>query len=160
MVKIEKLINKRKISKIKEFELERYKNFLESSYKNNFRHSKANIATFPRWNIISGYYAMHDITKLFLAVKFKIKIEKEVHATTIDAFKELTKNNELLELINFGYKEFLSLVQDLEEAKKERIKIQYYTNTRYLYEEYKRRAEEFFNRYSLNFINKMQKLLK
>jgi len=160
MAKIEYLIKKRKILIIKELEIERYKNFLESSYKNNLRHSKANMISFPRWSIISGYYAMHDITKLFLAVKFKIKVEKEVHATTIDAFKELIKNKELLELINFGYKEFLSLAQDLEEAKKERVKIQYYTNTRYLYEEYKKRAEDFFNRYSLNFITKMQKLLK
>jgi len=160
MVNIDNLIKKGKISKIKEFELERYRNFLESSYKNNIRHSKANMLSFPRWSIISGYYAMHDITKLFLTLKFNIKVEKEVHSTTIRLFKELTKNKELFNLINEGYKEFLSLAQDLEEAKKERIKVQYYTNTKYLYEEYKKRASDFFNRYSLNFINKMQKLIK
>lgn len=119
MVDIANLIRKGKVSKIKEFELNRYKNFLESSYKNNLRHSKANMTNFPRWSIISGYYAMHDITKLFLAIKFKIKIEKEVHSTTISLFKELTKNKELYNLIKSGYNEFLSLAQDLEEAKKE-----------------------------------------
>ena len=160
MVYIKDLLRKGKISKIKEFELDRYKNFLESSYKNNIRHSKANLINFPRWSIISGYYSMHDITKLFLAIKFKVKIEKEVHATAIILFKELVKDKELSNLINIGYKEFLSLVQDLEEAKKERVKVQYYTNTEYLYQEYKKRAEDFYNRYSLNFITKIEKLLK
>lgn len=160
MVKLDILMKEKKIAKIKEFELDRYKNFLESSYKNNIRHSKANLDKFPRWSIISGYYAMHDIAKLFLAVKYNIKIEKEVHATTIKVFKELTTDKELIKLLNMGYKEFLSLSQDLEEAKKERIKVQYYTDTQYLYLEYKKRAEEFFNRSSLNFITKMQKLIK
>lgn len=160
MVNINKLIKVGIISKIKEFELQRYKNFLESSYKNNIRHSKANLASFPRWSIISGYYAMHDITKLFLAISLNIKIEKKVHSTAISLFKILSKDKILSELIEKGYTEFLSLAQDLEEAKKERIKVQYYTNTQYLYDEYKRRAEEFYSGYSLNFINKMQKLIQ
>ncbi len=83
MVKIDTLFNEKKISRISELELGRYVNFFESSYKDNLEHSKKNILEFPRWSIISGYYAMHDITKLFIAKKFRIKIDFEVHATTI-----------------------------------------------------------------------------
>lgn len=72
MVKIDALFKEGKIVRINEFESERYINFFENSYKDNLEHSKANIIQSPRWSIISGYYAMHDITKLFLAKKFGI----------------------------------------------------------------------------------------
>ena len=122
MVKIETLIKEGKISKINELELNRYVNFFENSYQNNLEHSQANLTKFPRWAIISGYYVMHDITKLLLAKKFRIKIEFEVHATTIKVLRELIENKEILNLIEKGYKEFLTLAQDLYEAKKERIR--------------------------------------
>jgi len=76
MVKLEILSKEGKIIRISELELGRYINFFEGSYKDNFEHSKANISSFPRWSIISGYYSMHDITKLLLAKKFRLKIEE------------------------------------------------------------------------------------
>jgi len=129
MVRIETLMKEGKVSKIRELELERYINFFENSYKDDLRHCKKNIEDFPRWSIISGYYAMHDIAKLFLAKKFRLKIEKEVHATTIKVLRELIKNRKILNLIEKGYREFINLANDLFEAKKERIKAQYYTGT-------------------------------
>ena len=96
MVKIETLLKENKISKINELELNRYVNFFNNSYQDNLNHCKANIESFPRWSIISGYYAMHDITKLLLAKRFRIKIEMEVHATTIKVLSELIRNKELL----------------------------------------------------------------
>jgi len=89
MVKLEILMEEGKIEKIGE--LERYLNFFENSYRDDLEHSKSNIKTFPRWSIISGYYAMHDITKLFLAKKFRIKILLEIHATAIKVLNELIK---------------------------------------------------------------------
>ena len=83
MVKIEKLLQEGKLSRISELELERYTNFFKHSYLDNFHHGQAVLKTFPRWSIISGYYAMHDITKLLLAKQFRLKVELEVHATTI-----------------------------------------------------------------------------
>ncbi|MBI3623111.1 hypothetical protein HY212_03470 [Candidatus Pacearchaeota archaeon] len=160
MVKIENLINEGKISKISELEIERYVNFFENSYKNNLKHSKANLKSFPRWSTISGYYAMHDITKLLLAKKFRLKIEFEVHATTIKALKELIKNKEILTLIEKGYKAFISLANDLAEARKERVKVQYYTGTKFMHEEYKKRAEEFYKTIVLKYIGKIKELLK
>lgn len=160
MVKLEILMEEGKIEKISELELGRYLNFFENSYKDDLEHSKSNIETFPRWSIISGYYAMHDITKLFLAKKFRIKILLEIHATAIKVLNELIRNREIIELIEKGYQEFISLANDLKEAKKERVKVQYYTGTKFMEEEYRKRASEFHKDVVLPFMEKMKELLK
>lgn len=160
MVKIEILLNEGKISKISELELKRYTDFFENSYKDNLEHSKANLDKFPRWAIISGYYAMHDITKLLLAKKFRIKVEFEVHSTTIKVLRELIKSEEILSLIEKGYKEFLSLANDLAEARDERVKVQYYTGTEFMHQEYLKRAKEFYETIVLKYIEKIKELLK
>ena len=159
MVKIEVLLKEGKISRINELELERYINFFESSYKDNLEHSKYNIKSFPRWSIISGYYVMHDATKLLLSKKFRIKIDLEVHSTAIKVLKELIDNKEILKLIEKGYKEFLSLANDLAEAKKDRVKVQYYTGTKFMKEEYAKKAEEFHNSVVLIYLEKIRRLL-
>ena len=143
MVKIDTLLKEKKVSKIKDLEFERYLNFLQSSYLDNLKHSKFNLEGFPRWSIISGYYAMHDMTKLLIAKKFRIKIDFNVHANTILVLKELIQNKELSELLENAYVEFLSLASDLEEAKINRIKVQYYTGSIYSQERYSKEASEF-----------------
>ena len=160
MVKIEILLNEGKISKISELELKRYVDFFENSYKDNLEHSKSNLDKFPRWSIISGYYAMHDITKLLLAKKFRIKVEFEVHSTTIKVLRELIKSKEILSLIEKGYKEFLSLANDLAEARDERVKAQYYTGTEFMHEEYLKRANEFYQNVVSPYLEKIKGLLK
>lgn len=160
MVKIDILLREGKISKISDIELERYTNFFEISYKENLEHSKANLINFPRWSIISGYYAMHDITKLLLAKRFKIKMEFEVHLTTIKVLDELIKNKEILSLIKNGYNEFISLANDLSEARGERTKAQYYTGTRFMKELYQKKAKEFLNNTILPYLSKIEELLK
>ena len=142
-----------------ELELARYTNFFENSCKDNLEHSKSVKESFPRWSIISGYYAMHDITKLLLAKKFRLKIELEVHATTIKALKELIQNKLLLELIEKGYEEFLFLANDLAEGKKERVKTQYFTGTEYMKEEYRKKAGEFLRVIAEPYIEKIRRLL-
>ena len=159
MVKIETLLNEGKISKISELELNRYINFFENSYKDNMEHSKANLNNFPRWGVISGYYAMHDITKLLLAKKFRIKIEFEVHATTIKVLKELIKSKQILDLIEKGYKEFLSLANDLAQSRDERVKVQYYTSTEFMHKEYLKRAGEFYETIATKYLEKIKELL-
>jgi hypothetical protein len=160
MVKIEILAREGKISRINELELARYVNFFESSYIDNLNHSKANLGTFSRWSIISGYYAMHDITKLLLAKKFRLKIELEVHSTTIKVMDSLIRNRELLSLMKRGYKEFISLANDLAEAKKERVKVQYYTGTEFMKEQYAKRANEFLENTVMPYLEKIKELLK
>ena len=154
MVKIEILIDEGKISKINDLELERYVNFFENSYTDNLEHCKSNLDKFPRWAIISGYYGMHDITKLLLAKKFRVKIEFEVH------LREVIKNKEINNLIEIGYKEFLTLANDLDEAKKERTKVQYYTGTKFMHQEYLKKANEFCNSVVLPCTEKIKELLK
>lgn len=158
MVDINTLIENGKLSKISDLELGRYVNFLSNSYKENFEHAKMAINDFPRWSIISGYYAMHDATKLLLAKNFRLKIDREVHATTIIVLKEVLKDKSILQMLKLGYKEFLSFANDLEEAKKERIKAQYYTGTAFMKREYKKRANEFVGKDVSNYLKKMEDL--
>ncbi len=160
MVKIDILLNEGKISKINELELNRYVNFFESSYSDNLENEKYVLLKHPRWSIISGYYAMHDITKLLLAKKFRIKVDFEVHATTIKVMEELIKNKDIISLINKGYKEFITLANDLAEAKKDRVSVQYYTGTSFMKEQYSKRSEEFLKNIVLPYLEKMRKLLK
>ncbi len=159
MVKIEILIKEGKVVKISELELPRYVNFFGSSYKENLEHSKAVISSYPRWSIISGYYAMHDITKLLIAKNFFLKIELEVHATTIKVLSELIKNAELQRLIETGYSEFIALANDLATAKTERVKAQYYTGTKFMKEEYEKRASEFASEVVVPYVEKITLLL-
>lgn len=159
MVNIEVLIREGKLSRIMELEKQRYVRFFAHSYKENFEHSKFIMRHFPRWCIISGYYAMHDVTKLLLAKQFGLKVDYEVHATTIKALKELVKNKEILKLIEKGYNEFISLANDLAEAKRERVKVQYYTGTEFMKMHYRERASE-FNKFVVKpYLEKVRRLL-
>ena len=159
MVKIEILIQEGKLSKINELEKDRYINFFDSSYNDNLNHSEFVLQAFPRWSIISGYYAMHDISKSFLAKQFGLKVEMKVHATTIKALKELLKDKEAVKLMNKAYKEFKFLANDLADAKKERVKTQYYTGTDYMKTEYQQRATLFLANVVKPFVEKMRLLL-
>ena len=160
MVKIEDLEKGKKISRIKETELDRYIEFFTESYQDNLRHSEDNKEIYPRWTIISGYYAMHDISKLLIAKVYRFKIEKEVHATTIKVLRELLKDEETLKLIEEGYEEFQSLADELNDAKKDRVKVQYYTGTKFMKEKYKKRAFEFYEDIVIPYIKRIKKILE
>ena len=157
---IDELLKKKYISRLNELEIERYVNFFENSYKDNLEHSKDNTKKFSRWSIISGYYAMHDITKLLFAKKFRIKVEFKVHETTIKLLKILIKDPGLISFIEIGYHEFKNLANDLVEAKKERVKVQYYTWTKFMKEKYKENAENFIQNIVISYLEKMSKLIK
>ncbi len=159
MVKIKKLLEEGKVSRIAELELERYVSFFDSSSMNNLEHCNAVLDSFPRWNIISGYYAMHDLTKLLLAKAYRLKVDYEVHATAIAALYELLHDREVLGLLEHGYKEFIFLANDLAQAKKERVRVQYYTGTPFMKEEYRKRAAEFLSGTVEPFIAKMNRII-
>lgn len=160
MVKLDSLFEQGIISRISELEKGRYINFFTNSYQDNLKHSEYVIMLFPRWSIISGYYAMHDLTKLLLAKKFSIKIDLQVHLTTIKVLRELIKNKQLIDLLNKGHKEFLSLANDLAEAKNERVKAQYYTGSEFMHKLYLARAEEFNKQIVYPYIKKILSLMK
>lgn len=158
MEKIEYLFKTKKISRIDKTEKERYLNFFSNSYKENLEHCRFVLNHFPRWSIISGYYAMHDLAKLFLADKFSIKVDFNVHETTILVLKELIKDNEVVGMLSIGHKEFIKLLNDLARAKKQRTDAQYYTGTAFMKEKYQQEAKEFLENTALLFINKIKTL--
>jgi|SRR3989344_2006382 len=157
---IDKYVKNNTISIIIETELSRYINFFGNSYKENLNHAEFVKNNFPRWSIISEYYAMHDITKLFLVNEFKIKIDLRVHKTAISLLKEMVKDQELLKLMETGYEEFLKIANDLAEAKEERMKVQYYTGTEFMKEKYKEEARAFLTETAIPYIEKIKKLIK
>ena len=75
--------------------------------------------------------------------KFRLKIELEVHATTIKVLRTLIKDMKITALIEKGYREFISLANDLAEAKKQRTNAQYYTGTGFMKERFQKMSEEF-----------------
>ena len=102
---------------------------------------------------------MHDITKLLIAKKFRLKIELEVHATTIKVLRMLIKDREVTSLIEKGYKEFISLANDLAEAKRQRTKAQYYTGTEFMREHFQKLSEEFLLETVNPYLERIRKLL-
>jgi len=158
MKKIDYLFKSKKISRIIETERERYLDFFSNSYKENLEHCKYVIEKYPRWSIISGYYAMHDIAKLFLADKFSIKVEFNVHQVTIEILKELIKDKQIMGLLNIGYNEFIKLLNDLATARKQRTKAQYYTGTKFMHEKYRQEARIFLEKTVTLFIEKIRSI--
>lgn len=117
-----------------------YVEFHERAYREDLKHSEKNIIEFPRWSIISGYYAMHDITKLFLAEKFNIKVSSpDIHSKTIDILEQTIKDSKLKERLLVLLKEAKTTYYNIErlkektlpillkKGKQERGKSQYYT---------------------------------
>lgn len=120
-------------------EKENYISFHKSAYQDDLKHAEKNMLVFPRWSIISGYYGMHDITKLFLAEKFNAKITSpEMHRKVIEALDTFIKDSTLKEKLVTLLKDAKSIYFNAErlkektlpallrKGKQERSKAQYY----------------------------------
>lgn len=158
MKKIDYLFKSKRISKIIETERERYLNFFSNSYKENLDHCRFVLEKYPRWSIISGYYAMHDLVKLFLADKFNIKVDFNVHETTITLLRELIKDKEIIGMFDLGYAEFVKYLNDLASARTQRTEAQYYTGTKFMKEKYQKEAAVFLERTVIPFIERIKTL--
>lgn len=114
--------------------------FHKNAFEEDLKHAERVVLDFPRWSIISGYYCMHDLTKLFLAEKFNVKISSpEIHAKTIEALAHFIKDaklrNRLLELLREAKSVYYdterlkekTLPALLRRGKQERGKAQYYS---------------------------------
>ena len=89
-------------------EKEQYVKFHKVAYEEDVKHAEKTMLEFPRWSIISGYYAMHDLTKLFLGEKFGVKLSSpEIHRKAIEALEHFVKDAELK-------KKLLRLLEDAE----------------------------------------------
>lgn len=152
------------ISQINMLEKNDILDYLEYTYKDNFSASKFNLTQFPRIAIISGYYAMHDISKLYLAIKYNIKFTKpSVHDAVIKALKKLVKKQEILDLIDSANQEFVKIQRldyFLSKGKAYREKTQYYTGSSYSKEEIINIATNFLNNIVSHYIEIVETLIK
>lgn len=123
-----------------EVEKESWIKFHENAYKDDLKHAEKDIIEFPRWSIISGYYAMHDITKLYLGKIHNVKITgEEVHSKTLKALNKFiqgeTEKEKIIELLKNAEINFFNVTRLQEKAlplmlrkgKTERGKTQYYS---------------------------------
>lgn len=119
---------------------ESYIRFHERAFEEDLRHAEKNALEFPRWSIISGYYCMHDITKLFLGKRFNIKIASpEIHSKAINALEYFISDKALkgkvISLLKEAKDIYFSaerlkektLPALLKKGKQERGRAQYYT---------------------------------
>ena len=117
-----------------------YLSFHKNASEDDLKHAEKNVLEFPRWSIISGYYCMHDLTKLFLAEKFNAKISSpEIHAKTIVTLEHFVRDaelrNKILELLKEAKDIYYSaerlrektLPVLLKRGRQERGKAQYYS---------------------------------
>ena len=109
-----------------------YESFLQYTYQDNIATADFVLFKHPRWTIISAYYSMHDISKLYLARKFNIK---------------------------FSNPEINSLHLSLLRGKKERGKTQYYTDETIDPKVAIQKASYFLEKLSKPYIQIMEKLI-
>jgi len=151
------------ITKVNIIEKKDIRLFLEFTYKDNLKVSKDLIISYPRWSIISGYYAMHDISKLYLLLDFDLKFSKpSVHDAVIKALKELVKKEKIISLIEKGDSEF-ARIQKLDyflaKGKSNREKTQYYTMLSFSEEDLIDVAQSFYKNIVVPYIKIVEKLL-
>lgn len=161
----EEFLSKGIIVKLAETERQDYIKFFEHTYKDNIKAAHDNLEAHPRWAIIAGYYAMHDIAKLFLARRFSLKIgEKRVHLATITALQAVLKEENtkarLLELLEKAENVFsVNISRYLAKGRKEREKVQYY-NFKTDFSKNRDNALSFLNDIAEPFIKIIEDLMK
>lgn len=115
----------------------RWIQFHDAAYKEDQKMSEELLIKSPRWSVITAYYAMHDISKLYLAKIHDIKVVgKDVHEQTIHFIsKYMEKEREkVVQLLEDAKKKFDAITRSsvgiipslLRMGKKERGKTQYY----------------------------------
>lgn len=166
------LVKAKAIVKLTDIEREDYLRFFKSTYKDNLETAIDNLRKHPRWSIIAGYYAMHDMAKLFLAKQYSLKIVDRVHFATIIALSNLLKENEqqiskaiaLLKQAKEIFDENImgikptELVSYLRKGKIEREKAQYY-HPKIDLKEISEKALYFLDNVVKPFIKLMEKLI-
>lgn len=141
--------------------------FHETAYKEDLLLAEKLTNEHPRWVIIIGYYAMHDIAKLYLGKVHNIKITPpDIHKKTIDELRKVLIENEekrkILSLLEQAEKELLRLGIDaipdlLEVGKTERGKAQYYSRE-FKRIDYSNKAQSFLNNIVKTFVKIMEGL--
>ncbi|PIN70725.1 hypothetical protein COV93_00305 [Candidatus Woesearchaeota archaeon CG11_big_fil_rev_8_21_14_0_20_43_8] len=118
-------------------ERERWIKFHHEAYKEDIEISEKLLLDSPRWSVISAYYAMHDISKLYLGKIHNLKISGDkVHAKTLFFISKYVKLNskKIIPLLEEAKKEYDAIASSniwiisrlLSKGRDERTKTQYY----------------------------------
>lgn len=156
--------------KLNEIERGVWIKFHEFAYHDDLELSEKIKDTNPRWSIIAGYYAMHDIAKLYLGRVHNIKISGEnVHKQTIDCLKSVLREKDeadkVLELMMHAEDKIKEIGAEqipylLISGKKERGKVQYYSADALIdNKEYAKKATWFIENIVKVFVNILRGLL-
>jgi len=145
-------------------------NFHEFAYKDDLELAGGIMELHPRWAIISGYYAMHDIAKLYLGKIYSMKISgANIHKKTVYALEKVLKENKIAD-------DVLSLLKNAEEkirefgiedvsyllrlGERERGRVQYYAPDSFSHNpEYAHKARRFFEDIVLVFVKIMEGII-
>ncbi|MBR9689744.1 MAG: hypothetical protein GOV01_02535 [Candidatus Altiarchaeota archaeon] len=155
---IETLLRERAVARLTDFELDRFLNTYEKGYQDNLKCMDFVLDKFPRWGIVIGYFAMHDISKLLIAKKQMLKVNTNAHKNTIELLRGLVQDRSLTKLLEEGYEDFKSLADELTDAKRERVRAQYYKGTPVLGEQWKADAHSFAKNVK-DFVTRIEELL-
>lgn len=115
----------------------RWIQFHEDAYKEDMEISNKVLTDSPRWSIIMAYYAMHNVSKLYLAKIHNIKVTgKEVHAQTLFFISKYIKQDgkRIIPLLEKAKQEYDAITTSniwivprlLSKGRDERSKTQYY----------------------------------
>lgn len=171
-MKFEDFEEKGTISRLQKTEREKYAGFHEAAYKDDLKAVKALFTVSPRWAIIAGYYAMHDIAKLYLAKQHSLKITgRGVHLATIVALRKVLSDKQakeqairllreaekVYEIFSTHFKEGVIPIL-LSKGRDEREKSQYYSGS-HDNQEFKK-AADFNGQIVRPFIELMENMLK
>jgi len=118
-------------------EAQRWIKFHEIVYKEDQEMAGKVLTDSPRWSVIMAYYAMHNVSKLYLAKVHNIKISgQEVHAQTLFFISKYVKQEakKIIPLLKQAKEEYDAITslsiwvipQLLSKGRDERAKTQYY----------------------------------
>ncbi|HDR53806.1 MAG TPA: hypothetical protein ENN60_04045 [archaeon] len=155
----ESLLREGLVARLNDLELDRFLRVYEQGYMENLKCMDFVLDPFPRWSVVVGYFAMHDISKLLIAKKQMLKVKGEkAHKVAIELLKELVKDKTMAKMLEEGYEKFRSLADELDEGRRNRIRAQYYKGTPVLEEQWKKEAR-FFAGEVRKFVKKVEELL-
>ncbi|MBR9689924.1 MAG: hypothetical protein GOV01_03445 [Candidatus Altiarchaeota archaeon] len=156
---VDVLLQDRKIKRITDIELDRFLVTYEQGYQENLNCMNYVLESFPRWSIVIGYFAMHDISKLLIAKKQQLKTTgKDAHQTVIELITDLVNARTIARLLEDGYEKFQTLSDELDESRQDRVRAQYYLGTPVLEDQWKIEANSFVKKVN-KFIEKIEELL-
>ena len=88
---VETLLKDRQIKRLNDLDVDRFLTTYKEGYQENLECMTFILDKFPRWSIVLGYFAMHDISKLLIVKKMRVKVDFDAHTNTIRLLEQLVK---------------------------------------------------------------------